>query len=171
MNTADRSIALVDHALRRRFAFFELKPEYEVLESYHQDSGFKVESLIQILKEINAAIADPHYALGITYFLVPEIEENLEAIWTMEVLPYLEEFDPKRSEQYLRQLSNPAEMIQVSAKSGEGLEQWLAWLRHELAHYRRHLASGTTLTPALQPEGQQPHSHTPHHDHDHHHHA
>lgn len=78
---------------------------------------------------------------------------DLMLLTKTDLLPYLEEFRPERAEQYLRQLSNPAEMLQLSAKTGAGLEPWISWLERELEHYRRHLDSGTTLTPALQPEG------------------
>jgi 5-methylcytosine-specific restriction protein B len=94
MNTADRSIALVDHALRRRFAFIELRPNYEVLRRYHEkkETGFPVDGLIETLKRLNNAIADKHYEVGISYFLTENLAEELEDIWQMEIEPYLEEY-------------------------------------------------------------------------------
>jgi 5-methylcytosine-specific restriction protein B len=91
MNTADRSIALVDHALRRRFAFLELRPDYEVLRRYHADTGFDPEGLINLLQRLNAAIDDRHYSVGISFFLSPSIEEDVADIWQMELEPYIEE--------------------------------------------------------------------------------
>ncbi|MDX9956103.1 MAG: AAA family ATPase [Anaerolineae bacterium] len=92
MNTADRSIALVDHALRRRFAFLALYPNYEVLRRYHEKTGFPVESLIGKLKELNQHINDFHYQVGITFFLREDLTETLPDIWRMEIEPYLEEY-------------------------------------------------------------------------------
>jgi 5-methylcytosine-specific restriction protein B len=91
MNTADRSIALVDHALRRRFAFIPLRPVYSVLEQYHDAFGRSVQGLVQKLHQINQAIGDPNYHLGITFFLVDKLDQELEGIWRMEIEPYLEE--------------------------------------------------------------------------------
>lgn len=93
MNTADRSIALVDHALRRRFAFLALRPDYGVLRLYHErlGDGFPVDRLIGVLEELNRAIDDPHYEVGITFFLSAHLDEQLEHIWRMEIEPYLEE--------------------------------------------------------------------------------
>jgi len=94
MNTADRSIALVDHALRRRFAFIEIRPNYDVLRRYHEKSetGFQVDGLIETLKRLNKAIANKHYEIGISYFLTENLVEELEDIWQMEIEPYLEEY-------------------------------------------------------------------------------
>jgi hypothetical protein len=92
MNTADRSIALVDYALRRRFAFIRLKPDYEVLKKWHADASFDVTGLIAKLKELNAHIGDPHYEVGISFFLVDNLENEVEDIWQMEIEPYLEEY-------------------------------------------------------------------------------
>lgn len=94
MNTADRSIALVDHALRRRFAFIGLDPQYDVLTTYHREHnpGFSPAGLIAVLRRLNALIADPHYAVGISFFLVPDVHRQLESIWRMEIEPYLEEY-------------------------------------------------------------------------------
>ena len=94
MNTADRSIALVDHALRRRFAFLALRPDYEVLERFHQreETGFPVDGLAHVLRAVNNQINDPNYEVGITFFMRNDLAEQIEDVWCMEVLPYLEEY-------------------------------------------------------------------------------
>ncbi len=92
MNTADRSIALVDHALRRRFAFLSLRPNYDILRKYHADNGNTVDGLINTLNQINKQINDPHYEIGVSFFLRKDLKEQLEDIWRMEIEPYLEEY-------------------------------------------------------------------------------
>ncbi|MHC5896282.1 McrB family protein [Nostoc sp.] len=92
MNTADKSIANIDHALRRRFAFIELRPNYEVLRRHHLKIGFAVEELIKILQQLNQAIADKNYEIGISFFLTDNLREDIEDIWRMEIEPYLEEY-------------------------------------------------------------------------------
>lgn len=95
MNTADRSIALVDHALRRRFSFITLSPNYDILRHYHSSSSSSesfIEKLIGILTDLNKTINAPHHELGISFFLVDDLENNIEDIWTMEIEPYLEEY-------------------------------------------------------------------------------
>ncbi|MEW5957393.1 MAG: AAA family ATPase [Chloroflexota bacterium] len=94
MNTADRSIALVDHALRRRFAFIQLKPNFEALSHYHRrhNPTFPIEALISELERLNLEIGDGHYAVGITFFMHENLAEQLADIWQMEIEPYLEEY-------------------------------------------------------------------------------
>jgi 5-methylcytosine-specific restriction protein B len=94
MNTADRSIALVDHALRRRFAFLKLDPKPAVLRHYHERerTGFDATGLLTTLESLNNQIADPNYAVGVTFFLRKDLADQIEDIWRMEIEPYLEEF-------------------------------------------------------------------------------
>ncbi|WP_420627763.1 McrB family protein [Candidatus Leptofilum sp.] len=92
MNTADRSIALVDHALRRRFAFIHLPPNYDVLRHFHASTSYDPEPLIKLLQRLNRQIADPHYSVGITFFLEPSLRDQLPDIWQLEIEPYLEEY-------------------------------------------------------------------------------
>ena len=92
MNTADRSVARVDLALRRRFAFLGLWPQPEILRQRHRGSAFPVEALIELLAEVNGEIGDPHYHLGVTYFLPKDLHEVIEDVWCLEIEPYLEDF-------------------------------------------------------------------------------
>ena len=77
-----------------RFAFLALRPNYDVLRRYHQarQTGFDVEPLIALLGRLNRAIADPNYAVGISYFLHTNLGAALKTIWTTEIEPYLEEY-------------------------------------------------------------------------------
>lgn len=91
-----------------------------------------------------------------------------------DLLPVLDDFDPDAAEQQLRELANPAPVIRLSARKGDGMGDWLRWLRQTLAVHRARLRQGRTSRPAVQPEGGQLHSH-PHapeqhgHRHDHYH--
>jgi len=92
MNTADRSIALVDHALRRRFAFLPLYPQYDILRKFHSETGFPVDRLIDVLQRLNRQIDDQHYFVGITFFLHRDLVDQIDDVWKMEIEPYLEEY-------------------------------------------------------------------------------
>jgi hypothetical protein len=105
MNTADRSIAIVDYALRRRFTFINLYPDYDVLRNYLEAFDLPHKSLIEVLKDINGEINDPNYFLGISYFMHDgrRLKADLSDIWKGEIEPYLEEYfydTPEKSRMY-----------------------------------------------------------------------
>jgi hypothetical protein len=92
MNTADRSIALVDQALRRRFSFIRMKPDLDVLDRFLKKCGYPSQNLMAVVEEINRGI-DPDCQLGISFFMKePEgLRQVLPQIWQGEIEPYLEE--------------------------------------------------------------------------------
>ncbi len=99
MNTADRSIALVDLALRRRFAFEEFDPYKEpicnVLGKWMQtvNSG-SVNWLIDLVNYANSRLEKYNAAaIGPSYFMKKKFlnDEAIERIWKHEVLPYVAE--------------------------------------------------------------------------------
>lgn len=96
MNTADRSIALIDHALRRRFAFIKITPNYHSLRKKFQDLDFPIEKLITVLEDLNRKICDVmgsnDYELGTSFFMSDNLSDEIEDVWQMEVEPYLEEY-------------------------------------------------------------------------------
>ena len=103
MNTADRSIALVDYALRRRFAFLNIQPDYDILFKLIKDDNINIKGLVDLLISVNKQIDDKHYEIGISFFLVDNLSSNLEDIWKMEIEPYLEEYfydQPSKTKEY-----------------------------------------------------------------------
>lgn len=96
MNTADRSIALVDAAMRRRFAFVPLHP-FEaptsgVLRRWLAANQLDA-AVADLLDELNVRIEDPDFKIGPSYFMRPAVHEpsGLERVWRTAILPLLEE--------------------------------------------------------------------------------
>ncbi|MFK0119514.1 DUF4357 domain-containing protein [Streptomyces sp. NPDC090994] len=96
MNTADRSIALVDAAMRRRFAFVELSPRTEptagLLARWLKREGKNVEPA-RLLETLNARVNDADFAIGPSYLMKPGVyrDGGLERTWRTKILPLLEE--------------------------------------------------------------------------------
>lgn len=96
MNTADRSIALVDAAMRRRFAFLPLHPDQtptkDVLRRWLSAEGLSADSA-NLLDALNARIQDVDFKIGPSYFMRRAIHEpgGIERAWRTAILPLLEE--------------------------------------------------------------------------------
>ena len=96
MNTADRSIALVDLALRRRFHFVEFhphKPPVEgILQRWLAQSAPAMSWVADIVDHANKKLDDQQTAIGPSYFMKRNLnEEMLRLIWEHNVRPYIEE--------------------------------------------------------------------------------
>lgn len=95
MNTADRSIALVDSALRRRFYFVEFSPNevpvQGVLGNWLAEHHL-AEEPAQLLIELNRRLDSREFAIGPSYFITADgSPPNLERAWEHAILPLLEE--------------------------------------------------------------------------------
>ena len=75
-----------------------------------------------------------------------------------DLLPVLDDFDPARAAAHVRRLASDAPVLGLSARRGEGLQDWLAWLRAELEAQRERIARGEHVRPRVQPEGAQLHA-------------
>ena len=77
---------------------------------------------------------------------------NLMLLSKSDLLKVIDDFDPQRAENCLRELASTAPCLQVSARTGDGLGQWLDWLRHELSAERARRMHTETASPPIQPE-------------------
>ena len=102
MNTADRSLALIDYALRRRFAFFEMQPAFENEQfktSVEEKHNEKYSNLIRVVKGLNRAISDDAalgrgFCIGHSYFCTTEMVDDawLRSVVEYELVPLLQEY-------------------------------------------------------------------------------
>lgn len=94
MNTADRSIALLDTALRRRFEFIEVMPDEQVLRDVIVD-GIEIARMLETMNKRIEVLYDREHTIGHAYFMPLKKEptiERLAQIFEGAILPLLQEY-------------------------------------------------------------------------------
>lgn len=94
MNTADRSLAGLDIALRRRFVFREMPPKPELLDSV-EVQGLNIGQLLRVMNQRIEVLFDREHCLGHAYFMPLKEDASLarlEGILRNEILPLLQEY-------------------------------------------------------------------------------
>ena len=102
MNTADRSLAMIDYALRRRFSFFEVEPGFDSEGFIHYQNNLNNETLNELVnkvKDLNREISldkslGKGFCIGHSYFCGRDVctEEWLHSIVDYDILPMLSEY-------------------------------------------------------------------------------
>lgn len=91
MNTADRSIALLDLALRRRFTFIEMKPDASAIKNPLVE-GVDLGALLTRINERILLLLDQDHLIGHSYFLNVKDADDLRFRWYKRVVPLLQEY-------------------------------------------------------------------------------
>lgn len=120
MNTADRSLALIDYALRRRFSFYEMEPAFnsDGFTKYQKAlDNVTFDQLIEQIKSLNRQICEdkslgPGFMIGHSYFCGRETlgctAEWMHAVVEFDILPTLREYwfdEPKRVSEWENKLT------------------------------------------------------------------
>ena len=119
MNTADRSIALLDLALRRRFTFVEMPPDPSLLST--DVAGVDLRALLTRLNKRVGALLDPDHRIGHSYLMGVETADDLHFAWYHRIVPLLREYfyhDGERlqavvGEAFVKEVTPDPEMTQA----------------------------------------------------------
>ena len=121
MNTADRSLKMVDYALRRRFSFFEFKPEFDKPEfkNFLKDKNVNAKTIDRIvnnISKVNQQISDDNFELGDGYcighsYFCPKgnSSDSFGDQWYEQIIEY--EIKPLINEYYFDKPDQAAELI------------------------------------------------------------
>ncbi len=92
MNTSDKSIVSLDTALRRRFWFVEMLPNYEIEELQKEIKGIKLKDILEKLNNRIEYLLDKDHLIGHSYFMKVGKLDDLKIIFLNEIYPLLEEY-------------------------------------------------------------------------------
>jgi 5-methylcytosine-specific restriction protein B len=123
MNTADRSIAMMDTALRRRFSFIEMAPDFIVLEDIEDIMGISVSDILRIMNQRITILYDREHTIGHSFFIPLKNNptmEKLADIFDKKIIPLLQEYfydDYEKIQQVLGDNQKSDESIQFIKKN------------------------------------------------------
>lgn len=90
MNTADRSLALMDTALRRRFDFVEVPPDPSLIDKMVE--GVNLKEILTVINQRIEALYDRDHTIGHAFFMGVESKSDLARVFRQNILPLLEEY-------------------------------------------------------------------------------
>ncbi|MFJ5748223.1 AAA family ATPase [Peribacillus frigoritolerans] len=90
MNTADRSIALLDTALRRRYVFEEMMPNADLLESIGEEIDLTI--MLSIMNKRIEVLYDRDHTIGHAYFINATTDEEVISIFQTKIIPLLQDY-------------------------------------------------------------------------------
>jgi 5-methylcytosine-specific restriction protein B len=156
MNTADRSLALVDTALRRRFEFIESMPKPSILAGTlvsHNGVDIDIEQLLTMLNKRIEALYDRDHTVGHAYFTrlndLTEAERfsELKTVFRNKIIPLLEEYffedwekirlvlgdnqKPKQEHQFVHEIGREEDLLALFGHDHE-LDQYVVRSRYQL---------------------------------------
>lgn len=94
MNTADRSIALMDTALRRRFEFEEMMPQYNLssMSTNLENSGINLQEILKVINNRVEYLYDRDHTIGHAYFININTFKELNSVMRNKIIPLLQEY-------------------------------------------------------------------------------
>ncbi|WP_055412166.1 McrB family protein [Nonlabens sp. YIK11] len=99
MNTADRSIEALDSALRRRFEFKEMLPDYDVIDdvlNYQEFEGYQISNILRTINNRITVLIDRDHQIGHSYFLnlinSSNLGKDLKTVFKYKIIPLLQEY-------------------------------------------------------------------------------
>lgn len=145
MNTADRSIALLDTALRRRFEFVEMMPQWNNEYISTNCEGVNLQELLKTMNERIEFLLDREHTIGHSFFIGVDSLSKLREVFKLKIIPLLQEYfyddyakiqavlndngmiKPKPKPEFLSKFSDEVNNEKVVYEIEKEWQKWESW--------------------------------------------